>query len=53
MNRDFDFYLTNIIKIENGVTTFQKDEILEFYNKYKDKYQFDDLVNINCKNCEN
>ena len=52
MNQDFDFYLTNIKKIENDVTTLQKDEILEFYNKYKNKYEFDNLMNVNCKNCE-
>ena len=53
MNRNFDFYLKNIIKIENSLTTLQKNKILEFYNKYKNTYEFDNLMNVNCKNCEN
>ena len=55
MNKDFDYYLINIKEqiYINDLTTLQKNKILEFYEKYKNIYEFDDLMNINCKNCEN
>ena len=53
MNRDFDFYLTNIKKTQQCITGLIKNKISEFYEKYKDKYEFDNLMNINCENCTN
>ena len=53
MNRNFDFYLINIKKTQHCITNLEKNKISEFYKKYKDIYEFDDLMNINCQNCEN
>ena len=52
MNQDFDFYLINI-KTQNYITDLTKIKILEFYDKYKNIYEFDNLMNVSCKNCTN
>ena len=61
MNKEFSYYMNNINEaIEEDedlkiVFDKHKDEILirikEHYEKYKDVYKFDDLLNINSKHC--
>ena len=60
MNKEFSYYIDNInkvVKSPNIKPLFEeyKDEILikikEHYEKYKDIYEFDDLLNINSKHC--
>ena len=48
MNHDFEYYLKNIEQLTNDLTDIVKDNVLNFYNKYKNIYKFDDMLNINC-----
>ena len=62
MNKEFSYYMDNInesIKKDEGLKrTFKiyEDEILiklkEYYEKYKDIYEFDNLLNINSEHCK-
>ena len=50
MNKDIKFYLTNIDKTGQVLHESTENEILKFYNKYRNIYEFDDLMNVNCQN---
>ena len=57
MNKEFEFYWNNIEPILNSdckelYKDYKEDinkKIHEFYDKHKDKYEFDDLMNANCE----
>lgn len=51
MNKEFEYYIS---KIENKIGhSTTREEIFNFYNTYKDKYVFDDFMNVNCQGCKN
>ena len=44
MNKEFDYYINKIIDISPNMKIF-KTEFNEFYEKYKNTYEFDDMLN--------
>lgn len=68
MNKEFNFYWSKIEKklkkhfkkwfedepFDKTISSFTdiKTKVLEFYEKYKDTYKFDDLLNINATYCD-
>ena len=52
MNKEFDYYMDKIFDISRSKKIL-KSKFKKFYEKYKNEYEFDDLMNINCQNCEN